>query len=134
MTYYDNIQFYLKHTVQNEVVTKSNVEFIVTPEIANENSGMTAGTYALRGAGASYDPDDGIYNNDSPYYAKNKATLLRAFGNSNCIESSSDISCVAPGLLAYAYKNGYVMTGASELIACAINSDGSSSCDYYNGD
>ena len=44
----------------------SYVEFIITPEMVNENPGLTAGTYDL---------------NDGIYYEENKATLIRAFGD-----------------------------------------------------
>ena len=44
-----DLPFYLKHKIENGIVTESYVEFVVTEEKAQANTGMVAGTYTLRG-------------------------------------------------------------------------------------
>ena len=122
-----NSIYYLKHTIVDDIVTESYVEFIVTPAMAQANPGMTAGTYGLRGAGATYNQSTSSYNNDSPYYNTNKQTLLTAFGSSNCSIYSSDVRCFVSGLGAGAYPYGLVGAGAGSA-GCSVDSDGSSSC------
>ena len=136
----NNIQFYLKHTVQGGVVTESYVEFVVTQDVANNHPGMTAGTYVLRGLD-TYDENATSTNyckaeyydstNDiclSPYYETNKATLLSAFGSANCREYSSDFSCSVSGFGAYAATNGIVNAAADDW-NCNVSYDGSSDCE-----
>ena len=137
----NNIQFYLKHIVQGGVVTESYVEFVVTEAMASANTGMTAGTYALRGLD-TYDENATSTNyckeeyydstNDiclSPYYASNKSTLLSAFGSSYCTEYSSNFHCSVSGLDAGADACGrvYAYGGAWN---CDVDNGGSSSCGY----
>ena len=43
-----DLPFYLKHKVENGIVTEQYVEFVVTETLAQANSGMVAGTYTLR--------------------------------------------------------------------------------------
>ena len=85
-TFGNNHRFYLKHTVVNDIVTESYLEFVITPEVANSELGTTAGTYALRGTGATYNNQTNSYNNDSVYYETNKSILQAAFGSSRCNE------------------------------------------------
>ena len=54
-------------------VSESYLEFVITPETAASYSGLTAGTYTLRGG------DGGVS------YNSNVATLISAFGINNCI-------------------------------------------------
>ena len=122
-----NSIYYLKHTIVDDIVTESYIEFVVTPEMAQANPGMTAGTYTLRGAGATYNQSTSSYNNDSPYYNTNQQTLLTAFGSSNCSIYSSDVRCFVSGLGAGAYPYGLVGAGAGSA-GCSVDSDGSSSC------
>ena len=96
---YIDLQFYLKHKVIGGIVTESYVEFIITPEEAQENPGMTAGTYALRGLD-TYDESTNYCKaeyydttNDwciSPYYESNKQILMEAFGSSHCYDDEPD--------------------------------------------
>ena len=83
----------LKHTTVDDVVTESYVEFVITEAMANEYPEMTAGTYILRGAGATIryynDDEDYEYNEDSPYYEENKEVLKTAFGEENCAEATA---------------------------------------------
>ena len=53
ITAFSNRPFYLKHKLNEGVITESYVEFMITPEVARANSGMTIGTYAMRGSGAT---------------------------------------------------------------------------------
>ena len=135
----NNINFYLKHTISEGIVTESYVEFIVTDTMASANSGMTAGTYALRGLdtydgnASSTDYCKAAYYNSStgeclsPYYASNKATLLQAFGSSNCNDNSTYISCSVSGLNANANSCGDVYASVGYW-TCDVTSGGASSC------
>ena len=127
MAAFSNRPYYLKHTIQSGVVIESYVEFVVTSAMANANSGMTAGTYYLRGAGSTYNSSTNSYNNDSPYYESNKAVLLSAFGSANCTDYTSIFHCSVSGLDSNTYANGYVYAHDGHWI-CGVNSDGSSSC------
>ena len=76
-----NKTVYLKHTIVDDIATESYVGFVVTPRMAGLISGMTAGTYYLKGG------DNGAA------YATNKATLTTAFGSSNCTDEDSYFWC-----------------------------------------
>ena len=89
-------------------VTESYVGFIVTPTMAANNAGMTAGTYYLKGG------DNGIAYND------NKATLLSAFGSSDCTDYSSFFYCHVSGLYADAYSDGSVHAGDGAGSYCSV--------------
>ena len=129
--------FYLKHTISNNIVTESTVGFVVTPEMAQNNPGMTAGTYYLKGdktfeyvnntweCMSQY--DDGNGNCLAPSYNENKATLLSAFGSTNCSDYSSYFSCSVSGLGAYASSDGSVHADVGSWY-CAVYSNGSSGC------
>ena len=129
--------FFLKHTVSNNTVTDSYVGFVVTPEMAQANVGMTAGTYYLKGKKTSElvegewqcmsEYDDGEGNCIDPEYNTNKATLLSAFGSSNCTDYSSDFYCYVSGLNATAGSNGSVIADA-DAWGCYVNSNGISEC------
>ena len=109
--------YYLKHTIVNDIVTESYVEFVVTPEMASANSGMTPGTYTLRGY------------TDGPYYEANKTVLKTAFGEntSYCRDNSSDFDCDVSGL--HAYADSYGNVGANvDSAYCSVYSGGSSRC------
>lgn len=136
----NNIQFYLKHTIQGGVVTESYVEFVVTQAMASSNSGMTAGTYALRGLD-TYDENASstkycraeYYNSTtdeciSPYYESNKETLLTAFGSSYCIDHSFSIDCGVSGLYADVRMDGRVYA-YDDNWDCGVYVDGSSYCE-----
>ena len=92
----DNINFYLEHVIDEGIIEESYLNFIITSETAQANSGMTAGLYGLQG---------GIYSQES--YEDNSATLLSAFGSSNCEISSEYTSCSVPGISAVASIYGY---------------------------
>ena len=124
----NNINFYLKHTVQGGVVTESYVEFVVTTAMASSNTGMTAGTYTLRGAGATYNAQEDHYEDDSPYYESNKATLLSAFGSSYCTDYSSDFYCSVFGLSTGARASGDVHAYDGDW-GCYVTNNGDSGCD-----
>ena len=129
--------FFLKHTVSNNTVTDSYVGFVVTDEMAQANVGMTAGTYYLKGkktyelVGGSWqcmsEYDDGNGNCIDPDYNTNKATLLSAFGSSNCTDFSSSFSCRVSGLRANAHSNGYVFA-RDDAWGCGVINYGFSEC------
>ena len=99
----------------NNVVTESYVVFEVTPAMASANSGMTAGTYELRGG------DNGAS------YSTNVSTLTTAFGLSNCTDNTPRFECNVSGLSAYADDYGSV--DAYDVgWGCSVHGGGSSDC------
>ena len=130
--------FFLKHTVTNNTVTDSYVGFVVTDEMVQANVGMTAGTYYLKGkktyelVGGSWqcmsEYDDGNGNCIDPDYNTNKATLLSAFGSSNCTDFSSHFYCYVSSLNAYAHSSG-IVSATDGAWYCYVDSYGSSACD-----
>ena len=144
MAAFENSPFYLKHLIKNGIIEESYVEFVVTQAMASANSGMTAGTYALRGLD-TYDENASntnyckaeYYNSSigkclSPYYESNKQILISAFGSNNC-NSEYDggdykyLDCSVSGLSAYAYSNGGVNAYAGAW-GCSVNDSGASGC------
>ena len=136
--------FYLKHKIENDIVTESYVEFVVTEAMAEANAGMVPGTYTLRGAGGTNCVYDANYkwtcDEYSPYYEANKEVLKTAFGyttdSSRCGESgqasdgSLDFSCYVPGLIANSYLDGYVLVDDGSRY-CEVYPDGPSGCNGY---
>ena len=113
--------FYLKHKIENDVVTESYVVFTVTPEMAAANPGMTAGTYELRGY------------TDGTYFIQNAKTIYDAFGT-QCSENpysttpSAYFNCSVSGLDAYASANGGVDAGDGGGSYCDVGHDGNAYC------
>ena len=112
--------FYLKHILNSSnKIKESYVEFVVTEDMANANSGMVAGTYSLKGgdSGASYET--------------NVDTIKAAFGYSTnpgrCTSGSNYFHCSVSGLAANVVDDGYVYVGDSYYI-CYINNNNSSFC------
>ena len=136
-----DLPFYLKHKIENGIVTESYVEFVVTEEMAQANTGMVAGTYTLRGE-KTYDPDTHTWLVDesyiSPYYETNKEAIKTAFGyatnSSRCSESgtgrSSSFYCSVSGLSADFSANGYVLADDAGGSRCSVNVNGSSHCGW----
>ena len=130
-----DLPFCLKHEVSDDVVTASYVEFVVTSEMANNNPGMTVGTYSLRGAGATYNEQGDYYEDDSPYYASNAATLQTAFGASNCTDNTTSYNCLVSGFYVDADSDGGVSAncplgsrGSTASFHCNVDEDGASYC------
>ena len=135
-----DLPFYLKHKVENGIVTEQYVEFVVTETLAQANTGMVPGTYTLRGE-RTYDIDTSSYIVDesyiSPYYEANKEAMKTAFGyatnTSRCYESvtgqSSYFDCRVSELIAYAHASGYVSASISSD-DCTVFNNGNASCDW----
>ena len=136
MTAFSNRPFYLKHLVTNGIVEASYVEFVVTPEMAQANSGMTAGTYYLRGLDThdvsgnckSQYLNSTTGNCESPYYESNKTVLQTAFGSTYCTDYSSDFSCGVSGLRANANLIGSVEASGGDSANCSVTFYGDSIC------
>ena len=136
-----DLPFYLKHKIENGIVTESYVEFVVTPEMAVANTGMVAGTYTLRGE-KTYDSDTSTYLVDesyiSPYYEANKEAIKTAFGystnSSRCSESgtgrSSRFFCAVSGLSAGPFADGYVLVNGHDSSKCYVSPNGASYCNW----
>ena len=111
--------YYLRHVLNSSnEIEESYVEFVVTEDMANANSGMVAGTYSLKGGdyGASY--------------TSNVNTIKAAFGYSSypsrCTDNGTDFSCSVSGLNAGASDNGVDANDANGN--CGVGGGGSSRC------
>lgn len=128
--------FFLRHMVENGIVTESYVGFIISSEMASSNSGMKAGTYFLRGLATS-DTNGNCksqYLNNgnciSPYYNDNKATLLNAFGSANCNNTSSGSNCQVSGwFIGIGYNGG--IGGGKPPVMCNVMQSGYSYCQRF---
>lgn len=137
-----DIPFYLKHKIENGIVTESYVEFVVTEEMAQANTGMVEGTYKLRGE-KTYDDDTstGLVGTDyiSPYYEANKEAIKTAFGYatnpSRCSESGtgrfSYFDCSVSGLGVESDADGDVGAYVISYSDCYVYTDGESYCNWY---
>ena len=122
---FNNRPFYLKHTIENDIVKESYVCFE-----------KDSNTYCLRGF-QTYDSNAGEYLPEyydsekgygiSPYYESNKTILKQAFGESNCTQYSSYLSCGAGGLFANAYEGSRVNAYADSAV-CNVDYSGVSYC------
>ena len=94
-----------------EGVSESYVGFVVTPAMALANSGMTAGTYYLKGG------DNGRAYND------NIAVLKSAFGEntSYCTQDSFHFYCSVSGLFVYADSSGDVSADDGASSYCGVD-------------
>ena len=112
--------YYLKHRLNSSnVVTETYVGFVVTPAMASANSGMTAGTYYLKGG------DSGSA------YSDNITTIISAFGSSRCTDNSSFYECTVSGtsaLNANVANTGAVRVYDNQSHTCAVNGSGRSNC------
>ena len=117
MAAFGNTPFYLKHLVSNGIVEESYVGFIVTSTMAQANSGMTAGTYYIKGGTTSSN-------------SANEAVLQSAFGENGgyCIKYSSSFECSVSGLVANVDQDGYVSAKKGARICLVDNIDGVSYC------
>ena len=110
---YEGENYCLKHKVEGGLIIDSYVYFEVTESMANNNAGMTVGTYSLKGS-------------DSSAYDLNKQLLLTAFGASNCQDNNTSYSCAIDGFVASASSNGAVKAGKSQDDYCGV--EGNTSC------
>ena len=114
--------FYLKHTLENNIIKENYIGFVITREMAAANSGMKAGTYSIRGGVVEMNLAE------KPIYEVNKTVLLKAFGSSNCTESDLSLSCSVSGLGGSVSPTGFIVVGEPGSHGCAINSDASTNC------
>ena len=128
MAAYNNQTFYLKHRVEEDKVKESYVEFVITPELAQANPGMTAGTYSLRGG------VDESELTEKTVFESNKESLLNAFGSSYCEEYVRAIYCEITDFGdgdyfgADATSDGYVEVYHGSHFDCRVGSDAQSRC------
>ena len=136
-----DLPFYLKHKVENGIVTEQYVEFVVTETLAQANAGMVAGTYTLRGE-RTKDADTSTWLVDesyiSPYYEANKETIKTAFGytiNSDSCEEretgrSSYFFCNVSGFYATTSASGNVTIDNFDDSFCQVRFDGYARCSW----
>ena len=115
--------FYLTHILNNNKIEETYIEFIVTEDMANANSGMVAGTYRLKGG------DYGLS------YTSNVNVIKSAFGYSTnasrCTTGSTYFYCSVSGLHAGASNSGAVGTNDDNSDYCEVQNDGTSYCIEY---
>ncbi|MBR2678175.1 MAG: hypothetical protein IKE63_02040, partial [Bacilli bacterium] len=134
----NDISFYLKHMLREGIVEASYIEFVITPAMANESIGVTAGTYAIRGfdtrdlnsPSTNYCKEE-CYNSTTgkcvnPYFESNNEILTRAFG-SHCLLNDETYYCNANGLTVFNYIDGAVII-FDELWLCNVTDFGGSNC------
>ena len=129
MAAFYNQPFYFKHILENNLVAESYIDFIITPEMVQDDGRLTAGTYTLRG---------GVNESNSankPVFDANVLTLKQAFGENSGICNFSDpdeAQCYAnysfqassDGLVSF-----YIYVDAlNDVIFCSIDQDGDSHC------
>ena len=136
-----DLPFYLKHKIENGIVTEQYLEFVVTETLAQANVGMVPGTYTLRGE-RTRDADTSTWLVDesyiSPYYEANKEAIKTAFGYatnaSRCSEygtgRSSTFTCSVSGLYASADADGYVRASDAASSNCSMSYDGRANCSF----
>ena len=132
------VPFYLKHKVENGIVTQQYVEFVVTDAMAQANPGMVPGVYALRGE-KTMENDLSIVGEDyiGLYYEANKEVIKTAFGYatnpSRCGETTGDgfrshFYCRVSGLYARTYTTGAINLYDTGDSYCSLNKDGRAHC------
>ena len=108
-TTYDNYtstgkNIFLRHTIENDVITESYVGFI-----------KDGNAYYLQGGD----------NGDA--YTQNKSTLDEAYGSANCTDNTNYYFCSASGLDANARDNGFVIARGGAW-GCRVTGGGYSNC------
>ena len=77
--------FYFYHVLdEQERVSESYLQFVVSAALANDNEGMTPDTYIIQG---DIDEENSV---DKDVYVYNKGQLETAFGQNNCYEYGFD--------------------------------------------
>ena len=115
----------LKIVVRDGIVEESYVEIHID-SLEASSLGLNGGFYSFRGGGATYNENTSSYNNDSPYYEDNVATMKRMFGESQCIQGDNYYSCSinSGNYNVYSAANGFVI-----LNSCTIEENGKSYCE-----
>ena len=131
---YNDLKFFFKHKIENNIVTESYLGFIVPDEMVQSNSGMVAGTYLLRGAGATINEEETqrtgrtVYNDDSIYYENNIEILKQAFGYntmpSRCTMNQNNFFRCSTIIV---YHNGRIEVMLGN-VSCNLYYDGTSYC------
>ena len=128
---------YLKHKIKNGIVSESYIGFLITPEMAQNNTGLTIGTYYLKGKDTN-ELVGGNWQCKNEYidangrctdtdYNNNKTILLNAFGSSYCTEYTSIFGYNITDFEVSAYESGYVRV-CDSVWCCYVYSYGYSLC------
>jgi hypothetical protein len=125
-------QFYLKHTVANDIITESYVGFTITPEMAAEDEGMIPGDYTLRGG------VDESNSQNKPIFTANMNLLKRVYDYANHPERCSEDE--EEGYFSCEYSSvgspsTSISTDGSNSASiggmhCDVNNTGRSSCEW----
>jgi len=130
MASFHNSPFYFRHHLNNDSVDESYLAFVITPEMALDDSDLTAGTYYLRGG---IDESESV---SKPLFDANVNVLKQAFGenNDNCTDftDTSSITCnrfFGISLSSYGIVSLYINVDAiNDYVYCAVSEDGDSRC------
>ena len=127
----DTKPIFLRNKITSDnKIAESYIGFVVTDEMAAANSGMTAGTYYIRGG----IDESALSAEERTVMLANAKVIYDAFGSicsSNPYETGlnrSSFSCDVTGLNVGVYSNGYIIATAEDNCSCAINSDSSLRC------
>ena len=145
MSYY-NKNIFLKHNLSNGLISLNSIGFEISQADVNSDPNMTAGVYYLKGGGSTCEfytsqivPDgEWLCDADSIYYQENKATLISAFGSSNCtVDQTFDgtrysTECSGSNYGAAITNEGYVeFFHVGNSYNCYIETYGRSICYYH---
>ena len=124
---FNNKPFYLKHTIENDIVKDSYVcfekdgnDYCLRGQETGENS---TGTWKCKSEFYDAVNDKCL----STYYEPNKTILKNAFGESNCTNTTAGLVCNAGDLYANVTEYGNV-NAYDGSTGCNASDDGSSSC------
>lgn len=113
-------RLYLKHKIENDVVTESYVEFVITEEMAKDNEGAIPGIYDLRGGtDASYEDNMNIMKEAFGYSAKESRCYLR---------EEAFFTCRMAGMTVDLYQKGYVHITGKAGVSCIVLDSNISYC------
>ena len=113
--------FFLRHTVEDGIVSESYVAFIISSELAQENATVTAGTYYLRGGVDESSLDT------KPIYESNKSIMQSAF--SNCGDYSTYYTCVLLVSGAGGPGSRFFSVSARTNGGVSVDTNGNGGCD-----
>ncbi len=139
----NDINVYLKHRIENNIVTESYIEIIITQTMANNYPGLSIGTYSLRAQPEElYDETTGdckseYYDEDfdtciSPYFKINKQTISRFCSSEYSYEGNGEFGheydCITGGGITVVINLDGLIFGDINSFVCGANPSGASSC------
>ena len=136
---------YLKHKVEEGIVRDTYAEFVITPEMVNMDSNLTAGIYSFKWINMIdenspetnyckseyYDSTNNLCMN--PMYEEYKTALSNIFGSSNCYEANSFptyYNCYSSGVGMNVEEASSAMYASDGELNCGTAHNGHSYCGW----